>query len=96
MLLTSQSEIAGETDFSYAKYNLKGLNCAALMDLLSNQNKSKDKLNSELLALWSSSMGDKTIPRSVKTSDLYGHEFFELLGGNPLCTLLVSSLISGK
>lgn len=84
MILTSQSEIAGETDFSYAKYNLGGLNCTAVMSLLSNQNKSKEKLNSELLAMWSSSLGDKTIPRNVKSSDLYSHEFFKLLDGNPL------------
>lgn len=96
VLLTSQHHIADEMSMSYARYQINSLNEESVLKLLGNANKSTSKIKSELLTLTKNTNDNEDESGISNMEIIKKHEIFNILGGNPLAVLLVSSLISGK
>ncbi|CAI2383139.1 unnamed protein product [Moneuplotes crassus] len=87
ILLTSQKVINIETEINILAYPIIGLEDKDMHKLIIPPNKSKNQINKEFIDMCKETLKID----NPDLDDVYKHEFFKMLNGNPLCGLLVSS-----
>ena len=87
IILASQKAINIETEINIVEYPLKGLENKDMHKLIIPPNKSQAIINKEFMEMWKEEKKEEDTDKI----DIYQHEFFNILNGNPLCGLLVSS-----
>ena len=92
LLLTSEVAINNFERYNWEIIYLDKLTERNIYDLLIKKSKGRDKILNELLELQNEGCPTQ---ESSKILDL-NHNFFKILNGNPLSTILVSSLTQGN
>ena len=88
IILTSQTIVNVENEINFKEIRLESLSNKNMYKLILPPNKSSNDIYKEFCELLKDTNGAST---NVTLKDIYNHELFTFLGGNPLCGLLVSS-----